>query len=137
MYLPQMCNLHAVAHIKKFTKLPVVCAGRIEPVTAAKAIASGKIDAMGVARQFLVDGEWVTKLMDDRISDIQPCICCHNGCFALSHFKGVGNNGAMADSMHMSRCALNPITMNNHKFDVVPAKKSKTVAVIGVGVGGI
>ena len=137
MYMPQNCNLDDVAHIKKFTNLPVVCAGRMEPDTAAKAIAKGKIDAMGVARQFLVDGEWVTKLMEDRLEDIQPCICCHNGCFALSHFKGVGNNGAMADSMHMSRCALNPITMQNHKFDIVPAKKSKTVAVIGGGVGGI
>ena len=137
MYMPLNCNLDDVAHIKKFTNLPVVCAGRMEPITGAKAIKEGKIDALGVARQFLVDGEWVTKLMEDRLEDIQPCICCHNACIPLSHYKGVANNGAMQDSMHMSRCALNPITMQNHKFDIVPAKKSKTVAVIGGGVGGI
>ena len=35
----------------------------------AKAVAEGLIDGVGVARQFLVDPEWVTKLIEDRIED--------------------------------------------------------------------
>ena len=136
-YMPKNCNLEDVAHIKKFVDIPVVCAGRMEPDTASKAISEGKIDAMGVARQFLTDNHWITKLIEGREEDILPCICCHNGCFPLSHYKGVANAASINDSAHMSRCALNPITMQNHKFDIVPAKKSKTVAVIGGGVGGI
>lgn len=136
-YMPENCNLEDVKKVKKSVDIPVVCAGRMEPGVAAKAIKAGDIDAMGVARQFLTDHHWVTKLMEDRLEDIMPCICCHNGCFPISHYKGVANAGSMNDTKHMSRCAINPETMQNHKFDIIPAKKQKTVAVIGGGVGGM
>lgn len=136
-YMPENCNLEDVKKVKKAVDIPVVCAGRMEPGVAAKAIKAGDIDAMGVARQFLTDHHWVTKLMEDRLEDIMPCICCHNGCFPISHYKGVANAGSMNDTKHMSRCAINPETMQNHKFDIIPAKKQKIVAVIGGGVGGM
>ena len=136
-YMPQNCNLKDVSEVKKVLDIPVVCAGRMEPDVAAKAIEKGEIDAMGVARQFLADHAWVTKLMEERLKDIMPCICCHNGCFPISHYKGVANAGALSDTKHMSRCAINPLTMQNHKYDIIPAKKQKTVAVIGGGVGGM
>lgn len=135
--MPQNCNLEDVAHIRKFVDIPVVCAGRMTPETAAKAIAAGEIDGMGVARQFLVDGAWVTKLKEGREEDIQPCICCHNGCFPLAHYKGSANDEDFDDVRHMARCALNPMTMQGHKYDIVPAKKVKTIAVIGGGIGGM
>ncbi len=136
-YMPENCNLDDVAHIKKFVDIPVVCAGRMNAVTAAKAIEEGKIDGMGVARQFLTDGAWVRKLKDGNEEDIQPCICCHNGCFTMSKAKGTGNTAPLTDAGHMARCALNPLTMQNHRFDIVPARKKKKVAVIGGGVGGM
>ncbi len=136
-YMPQNCNLDDVAHIRQFVEIPVVCAGRMTPEAAADAVRDGRIDAMGVARQFLVDGAWVTKLMEDRVEDIQPCICCHNGCFPLAHYKGVANDETFEDVSHMARCALNPTTMQGHKFDIIPAKKSKKIAVIGGGIGGM
>lgn len=137
VYMPENCNLEDVSHVRKFIDIPVVCAGKMVPETASKAIANGDIDAMGVARQFLVDGEWVTKLLEGREEDIQPCIHCHNACLAMSHYKGVANACAMEDSIHMSRCALNPTTMDGGKFDIKPAKKAKKVAIIGGGVGGM
>ncbi len=136
-YMPENCNLEDVAHIKKFVDIPVVCAGRMDPVTGANAIKDGRIDGMGVARQFLTDGTWVTKLMEDRLDEIQPCICCHNACFDMAHYKGVANDEPMSDTMHMARCALNPQTMQSGKYDLSPARKSKTVAVIGGGIGGM
>lgn len=136
-YMPQNCNLSDVAHIRKFTNIPVVCAGRMEPEVAAKAIKNSEIDAMGVARQFLTDSHWVTKLKEDKLEDIMPCICCHNGCFPMSHHKGVACDATMEDSKHMARCALNPTTMDGGKYDIKPAKQQKTVAVIGGGVGGM
>lgn len=137
MYMPKNCNLEDVAHIRKFIDIPVVCAGRMEPKAAANAIKKGNIDAMGVARQFLVDTEWVTKLIEDRCEDIKPCIACHNACLAMSHYKGVANACSMADSIHMSRCALNPQTMDGGKYDYKPAKKQKNIAIIGGGIGGM
>lgn len=136
-YMPQNCNLDDVAHIRKFIDIPVVCAGRMEPDVAADAIKNGNIDAMGVARQFLTDPHWVTKLKEERLEDIMPCICCHNACFPMAHYKGVACDSSMEDSKHMARCALNPMTLDGGKYDIKPAKKSKKVAVIGGGVGGM
>lgn len=136
-YMPKNCNLDDVAHIKKFVSIPVVCAGRMEPADASKAIADGKIDAMGVARQFLTDSHWVTKLKEDKLEDIMPCICCHNGCFPMGHYKGVACASTMDDSKHMARCALNPQTMDGGKYDFKPAKVKKNIAVVGGGIGGM
>ena len=136
-YMPTNCNLAEVEHIKKFVDIPVVCAGRMTPSVAAKAIEEGKLDAMGVARQFLVDSKWVNKLKDDKEEDIMPCICCHNGCFNLCHYEGVANDQKLSDATHMARCALNPETMQSKKYFIKPAKKMKSVAVIGGGIGGM
>lgn len=137
VYMPKNCNLADVMHIKKFVNIPVVCAGRMTLDEASKAIEAGNLDAMGVARQFLVDGEWVTKILQDRPLDIKPCICCHNACFPLAHYKGAANDESFDDASHMSRCALNPQTMQGHKYDIVKAKKSKNIAIIGGGIGGM
>ena len=137
MYMPQNCNLEDVAHIKQFVDIPVVCAGRMEPEAGAQAIAQGRIDAMGVARQFLADGQWITKLLEDRLEDIRPCICCHNGCFNVSHSKGHANHQDLSDSMGLARCAINPETMQSRKYHITPAKKKKRIAVVGGGIGGM
>ena len=137
MYMPQNCNLDDVAHIKKFVDIPVVCAGRMEPDVGAQAVAEGRIDGVGIARQFLADGEWVTKLVEDRLEDIRPCICCHAGCFNFSSSKGHYNTQDLTDTMGLARCALNPETMQSKKYYIKPAKKAKSVAVIGGGIGGM
>ena len=137
MYMPQNCNLEDVAHIKQFVDIPVVCAGRMEPDVAARAVDEGRIDAMGVARQFLADGEWVTKLIEDRLEDIRPCICCHNGCFNFCHYEGHANDQELSDAMGLARCALNPPTMQSKKYRIKPARKSRKIAVIGGGIGGM
>jgi len=137
MYMPQNCNLEDVAHIKKFVNIPVVCAGRMEPEVGAQAIAEGRIDAMGVARQFLADSEWITKLLEDRLEDIRPCICCHNACFNMAHYKGVANAQSIYDASHIARCALDPRVMQSDKYYIEKAKKQKKIAVIGGGIGGM
>lgn len=137
MYMPQNCNLDDVAHIKKFVDIPVVCAGRMEMDVGAKAVADGKIDAVGVARQFLADAEWVTKLIENRLEDIRPCICCHNACFNMAHYKGVANAQSIYDASHIARCALDPTVMQSDKYKIEPAKKAKKIAVVGGGIGGM
>ena len=137
MYMPQNCNLDDVAHIKKFVDIPVVCAGRMEPDVGAQAVADGRIDGVGIARQFLTDPEWITKLIEDRLEDIKPCICCHAGCFNFSKSKGHANTQDLTDTMGLARCALNPMTMQSKKYYLTPAKKVKNVAVIGGGIGGM
>lgn len=137
MYMPENCNLEDVAHIKECVSIPVVCAGRMDPAVGAQAVADGRIDAIGVARQFLVDPEWITKLIEDRLEEIKPCICCHSGCFNFSSSKGHANTQDLTDTMGLARCALNPETMQSKKYNIKRAKKQKNVAVIGGGIGGM
>lgn len=137
MYMPQNCNLEDVEHIKKYVDIPVVAAGRMDPYVAARAVAEGKIDGMGVARQFLADTEWVTKLKENREKDIRPCICCHNGCFTMARYEGSANDQDPKDAIHMARCAINPETMQSGKYKIVSAKSPKKVAIIGGGIGGM
>ncbi len=137
MYMPENCNLDDVAHIKNFVDIPVVCAGRMDPAVGAEAVAAGRIDAVGIARQFLTDPAWITKMSEDRMEDIKLCICCHAGCFNFSSSKGHANTQNLTDTMGLARCALNPETMQSKKYHITPAKKAKKIAVIGGGIGGM
>lgn len=137
VYMHENCNLPYVKHIKQFVDIPVVCAGKMTPDVGAQAIQAGDIDAMGVARQFLTDPAWVTKLMEGREEDIRPCIDCHNACFTMAKYKGTANIQPLQDAMKMARCALNPQTMQSRKYKLVKTSRPKHIAVIGGGIGGM
>ena len=135
-YMPDNCNLEYVEHIKKFTDKPVVCAGRMDPVKAAEEIEAGKLDAVAIARQNLVDHDWIHKIKEGREDEIKPCIRCHNGCFNFAKYRGTANIQALEDSLHLGRCALYPPTMQHNRYKIIPTKNPKKVAIIGAGIGG-
>lgn len=137
IYMPENCNLKDVEEIKKAASVPVVCAGRMDPYTAAEEIKAGRIDGVGFARNFLADQEWVTKLVNGREDEIRPCILCHSGCFNMGHFRGVPNDQTLEDSLHLSRCAVNAETMQWDKHFIQRAKHPKKVIIIGGGIGGM
>ena len=136
-YMPDNCNIAEVEHIKNFTNVPVVCAGRMQPDFAAQEIEAGRLDAVAIARQNLVDPEWIDKILEGREGDIKPCIRCHNGCFNFAKYKGTANVQSMEDSLHLARCALTPPTMQHNRYKIVPTRKPKRVAIIGGGIGGM
>jgi 2-enoate reductase len=136
-YMEDNCNLEYVEHIKQFVDIPVVCAGKMTAEAAARAIGAGKLDGMGVARQFLTDPQWVNKLAEDREADIKPCINCHNACFVFAKWEGSCNMMEMSDTIGMARCALNPMTMQHKKYKIVKTTTPKKVAIIGGGIGGM
>ena len=137
IYMPENCNLQDVEELRKHTDLPVVCAGRLNPDTAAEEIKEGRLDGAGFARSFLADPEWVTKLMHDRKDDIRPCILCHNGCFNMCHYKGVPNDQSLLDSLHLARCAVNAETMQTSKHYIKKTAEPKKVVIIGGGIAGM
>lgn len=137
IYMPENCNLKDVAQLKESATVPVVCAGRMDPYTAAAEIQAGRIDAAGFARNFLADQEWVTKLINGRKDEIRPCILCHSGCFNMGHFRGVPSDQSLSDSLHLSRCAVNAETMQWDKHHISRAKQPKKVIIIGGGIGGM
>jgi 2-enoate reductase len=134
VYMPLNCNLSSVEYIKPFVNIPVICAGRMEPEMAAKEIAEGRIDAIGIGRQFLADGDFIAKIQNDKEEDILPCIACHNGCLPIAHYKG-----ACAEIPHTGtgHCALNPRTLREKEKTLNPTKIQKKIAIIGGGIGGM
>jgi len=136
-YMKDNCNLEDVEHIKNFCTIPVVCAGRMDPVKAAEEIAAGRLDGVAIARQNLCDPDWITKIETGRHEEIKPCIRCHNGCFNFAKYKGTENIQSLEDSLHLGRCALTPPTMQHNRYKIVPASKLKKVAIIGGGIAGM
>ena len=125
-YMPDACNLPEAAYIKNFTKVPVFVSGKMgNPDLALKAVQSGAIDAVAMARPLLADNEWCAKVREGRVDDIRPCIGCHNGCF-----------GRLTRGLNVS-CALNPVSLQEEKYVVRPAQQQKKVIVAGGGVGGM
>ena len=137
IYMPENCNLKDVVELRRHTDLPVVCAGRMNIDTAAEEIRAGRIDGAGFARSFLADPEWVTKLIHDQKDDIRPCILCHNGCFNMCHYKGVPNDQALMDSLHLARCAVNAETMQTGKHHIRKTATPKKVIIVGGGIAGM
>ena len=137
IYMPENCNLKDVEELRRHTDLPVVCAGRMNIDTAAEEIRAGRIDGAGFARSFLADPEWVTKLIHDQKDDIRPCILCHNGCFNMCHYKGVPNDQALMDSLHLARCAVNAETMQTGKHHIRKTATPKKVIIVGGGIAGM
>lgn len=126
VYMHEGCNLPEAHFIKKEVHIPVICAGRMEnPELAAEAVASGKIDAVGIARQLLADPDYPQKVQRGSLESIRPCIACHNGCLG-SLLTG---NGVT--------CALRPATMHEQEYRLEPAKEKKRIMIIGGGIGGM
>lgn len=137
VYMPLNCNLEDVEHIKKFVDIPVICAGRMQADSASKSIEEGKIDAVAIGRQFICDGEYLTKLKEDREEDIRPCISCHNACMSVSYFKNSGAVINQEDLMTQGHCALNPVSFEEDKYKVRKANVAKKIAIVGGGIGGM
>ncbi len=137
VYMPKSCNLADVSHIKKFTSKPLVCAGRMELDDGAGAIARGELDAIGIARQFLADEKFLTKVKEGRYEDIRPCISCHNTCLPIATYKGEGVALDLKVMKYQGGCALNPRTHQERKYAVNRVRKPKNIAVIGGGISGM
>ena len=137
IYMPENCNLSYVEDLKKYVNIPLVAAGRMTLEAGAKSVKEGKLDGVGFARNFLADPEWFTKTLNDEEKEIRPCILCHNGCFNMCHYKGVPNDQALSDSLHLARCAVNAEMMQWKKHKIVPTKRPKVVHIIGGGIGGM
>lgn len=137
VYMPLNCNLSEVEQLKKVVDIPVVCAGRMQPETGAAAIAAGKIDGLGIARQFLTDPEFILKIKENRPEDVLPCIACHNACLPIYHYVGIGAELTEEGLKTQGHCALNPRTFCEKKYTITPATDKKEIAVIGGGIGGL
>jgi thioredoxin reductase len=65
--------------LKKAVDIPVVCTALIrDPDYAQQLLEEGACDFIGSARDHLADSEWANKAIEQRDSEIRPCISCLN-----------------------------------------------------------
>ena len=120
VYMPLACNLPECEYIKNFVNIPVICAGRMhDPISASEAVASGKIDAIGLARPLLADPQWPNKAQAGDLDNIRPCISCHVGCMG-EVLGGAFIAAAAMDFKEMDRSLLNwyRTQMKNSNVDI-------------------
>ena len=126
-YLDQRgINIPLSAALKKRVEVPIIVVGNItEPEMAERIIAEGKADFVALCRGLIADPDWPNKAMWGKEEDIRPCIGCYN-CLDVMHHN------------HLLGCDVNPRTGREHRLgEVVPAKVTRKVAVVGGGPAGM
>jgi len=105
----------------------VTLGGYDDPDICEEIIATGKADFIGMARAWVSNPDFGTKVYEGRKEDIVPCLKC-NGCHVYSWATPL-----------TSVCAVNPTWGMEHIIDrmVKPPVDKKKVAVIGGGPAGM
>src|SRR5215469_10765479 len=121
-------HLDFAGEIREITKFPVFHAARIQDVaTARHAVATGKLDMVGMTRAHIADPHIARKVAEGRESEIRPCVGM-GYCIDRIYFGGE------------ALCAHNAATGREATMPhVVSASmgKQRKVVVVGAGPGGL
>ena len=120
-------HLDFAGEVRAETRLPTFHAARIQDVaTARHAIASGKLDMVGMTRAHMADPHIARKIAEGREAEIRPCV----------------GMGYCIDSIYAGQavCIHNPATGREATIPhVVPRSNGpkRKVVVVGAGPGGL
>ena len=120
-------HLDFAGEIKSLTDFPTFHAARIADVaTARHAIASGKIDMVGMTRAHLADPHIVRKIIEKREHDIRPCV---GATYCLDRIYQGGE----------AYCIHNPATGRELTMPhlIERAAIQKSVVIVGAGPAGL
>ena len=120
-------HLDFAGEVRAATKFPTFHAARIPDVaTARHAIASGKLDMVGMTRAHMADPHIVRKILEGREDDIRPCVGA-NYCLDRIYQGG------------LAFCLHNPATGREETMPhLVPVSaQRKRVTVVGAGPAGV
>jgi len=124
--VPRAAFATLAARLKAAVKVPVVASNRINMPDEAEAIlARGDADMVSMARPFLADSEWVNKVAQGRVDEINTCIACNQAC--LDH----------TFANKRASCLVNPRAGHETELVYRQAAKRKKVAVVGAGPAGL
>ena len=125
--MPSAPHLDFAGEIKSRTNFPTFQAAKIQDVaTARHAIASGKLDMVGMTRAHLADPYIVAKIIAGEEERIRPCVGA-NYCLDRIYQGG------------MALCIHNPSSGRELELPhtITPAESPRRVAVIGAGPAGL
>jgi N-methyl-L-proline demethylase len=120
-------HLDFAGEIRSATQFPTFHAARISDVaTARHAIATGKVDMIGMTRAHMADPHIVRKITEGREHDIRPCV---GATYCLDRIYQGGE----------AFCIHNPATGRELKMphEIAQAATRKKVVVVGAGPAGL
>lgn len=120
-------HLDFAGEIRAETKFPTFHASKIQDVaTARHAIASGKLDMVGMTRAHMADPHIVAKILRGEEDRIRPCVGA-NYCLDRIYQGG------------MALCLHNPATGREleQPHDIPKAQEARRIVVIGAGPAGL
>jgi 2,4-dienoyl-CoA reductase-like NADH-dependent reductase (Old Yellow Enzyme family)/thioredoxin reductase len=120
-------HLDFAGEIRAATQLPTFHAARIQDVaTARHAIASGKLDMVGLTRAHMADPHIVRKIIEGREHDIRPCVGAN---YCLDRIYQGGS----------AYCIHNAATGRELKMpqEISRASTRRKVVVVGAGPAGL
>ena len=125
--MPSAPHLDFAGAIRAATQFPTFHAARIQDVATARyAIASGKLDMVGLTRAHMADPHIVRKIIEGREEDIRPCVGAN---YCLDRIYQGGS----------AYCIHNPATGREltmpHEIPLAAAKRK--IVVVGAGPGGL
>ena len=126
MTAPDATAASAAAAIRRDCGLPILVGQRIStPEVAERVLAESGVDLIGMVRAFFADPDWITKAAAGQARRIRPCLNFNQDCRAF------------APHLH---CGVNPVIgreTTGEFRELRPAVRTKRIAVIGGGPGGL
>ena len=125
--MPSAPHLDFAGKLRAEVGMPTFHAARISDVaTARHAVASGKLDMVGMTRAHMADPHIVRKIIEGREQDIRPCV---GATYCLDRIYGAGE----------ALCIHNAATGRELTMPhvIAPAPLSRRVVVVGAGPAGL
>ena len=120
-------HLDFAGEIRAAVRIPIFHGAKIQDVTTARhAIASGKLDMVGMTRAHMADPHSMRKIMTGQEDSIRPCVGAN---FCLDRIYQGGE----------AYCIHNPATGRELTMphDITPAPMQRKVVVVGAGPAGL
>lgn len=116
----------AARRLKEVVSIPVVASNRINtPEIAEDILARGDADLVSMARPMLADPHFMRKAGMGRADTINTCIACNQACLDYIFTERIAT------------CLVNPRAGHETEFNEDRAAKTKRIAVVGAGAGGL
>lgn len=126
--LPRGFNIENAAHIRRETGMLTIGVGRLNtPDIAERILEEEKVDMVVMGRAQLADAQFVTKVKEGRLDDIDYCVGCNQGC--LDGFADM-------DCLHIT-CLRNPALGREEECQITKTDKPETVLIAGGGIAGL
>lgn len=126
--LPHGFNLQMASRVRRETGMITIGVGRInDPYFAEKVLEDDLVDMVAMSRAQLADPEFMNKIREGRIKEIDRCCGCNEGC--LDGFANL-------DMPHIT-CLRNPAVGREADCILTPTDNPRTVLVAGGGMAGL